>query len=99
MTRSTEPVLNPTATMREYRLEKISDLESAAAIGTITEAEKLTSIQTLIGGVGNGQSIGLLLCMTILPCALMLISNILYQKKYKLDEAEYARICKELESR
>ena len=78
---------------------QISNLESAAAIGTITETEKLTSIQTLIGGVGKGQSIGLLLCMTILPCALMLISNILYQKKYKLDEAEYARICRELENR
>lgn len=78
---------------------QISDFESAAAIGTITEAEKLASIQSLISGVGEGQSIGLLLCMTILPCALMLISNILYQKKYKLDEAEYARICKELENR
>ena len=78
---------------------QISDLESAAAIGTITEAEKLSSIQTLIGGVGNGQSIGLLLCMTILPCALMLISNVLYQKKYNLDEAEYERICKEIENR
>lgn len=78
---------------------QISDLESAAAIGTITEVEKLRSIQTLIEGVGNGQSIGLLLCMTIIPCALMLISNVLYQKKYKLDEAEYARICKELENR
>ena len=78
---------------------QISDFESAAAIGTITEAEKLSSIQSLISGVGDGQSIGLLLCMTILPCALMLISNALYQKKYKLDEAEYARICKELENR
>ena len=78
---------------------QISDFESAAAIGTITEAEKLSSIQSLISGVGDGQSIGLLLCKTILPCALMLISNALYQKKYKLDEAEYARICKELENR
>ncbi len=78
---------------------QISDLESAAALGTITEAEKLSTIQTLIGGVEKGQSLTLLLCMTILPCALMLISNYLYQKKYKLDEAEYARICKELESR
>lgn len=76
---------------------QISDLESAAALGTITEAEKLASIETVIGGVSDGQRLGLLLCMTILPCALMLLSNRLYQKKYKLDEAEYARICKELE--
>ena len=78
---------------------QISDLESAAAMGMITEAEKLTSIQNVLGNVGNGQSVGLLLCMTILPCVLMLLSNYLYQKKYKLDEAEYERICKEIESR
>ena len=78
---------------------QISDLESAAALGTITEAEKISSIENVIGGVGDGQSLGLLLCMTILPCALMLLSNYLYQKKYKLDEAEYKRICEELEKR
>ena len=76
---------------------QISDLESAAAVGTITEAEKLEAIQSVVGGVGEGQKLLLLLCMTILPCVLMLLSNILYQKKYKLDETEYARICKELE--
>ena len=75
---------------------QISDLESAAALGTITEAEKLASIQAVVGGVGEPQKMLLLLCMTVLPCALMLLSNYLYQKKYTLDEAEYARICKEL---
>ena len=78
---------------------QISDLESAAAAGVITETEKLSSIQSVLGSVGNGQSIALLLCMTILPCILMLLSNYLYQKKYKLDEAEYERICKEIENR
>ena len=77
---------------------QISDLESAAALGTITETEKLASISSVIGGVGDGQRLGLLLCMTVLPCALMLLSNWLYQKKYKLDEAEYERICKVLEA-
>ena len=75
---------------------QISDLESAAAIGTITEVEKLASIEAVVSGVGGDQSFGLLLCMTVLPCVLMLLSNYLYQKKYNLDEAEYARICKEL---
>lgn len=75
---------------------QISDLESAAAMGTIAEAEKLASIQSVMAGVSEGQKMILLLCMTILPCVLMLVSNVLYQKKYKLDEAEYARICTEL---
>ena len=75
---------------------QISDFERAAATGAITEAEKLVSIQGVVGNVSEGQKLVLLLCMTILPCVLMLVSNFLYQKKYKLDEAEYARICKEL---
>lgn len=75
---------------------RISDLESAAANGSITEAAKLTSIETVMSGVQNGQTMGLLLCMTVLPCVLMLISYFLYQKKYTLDEDEYERICKEL---
>ncbi len=75
---------------------RISDLESAAAGGTITEAEKLASISGILGSVESNQTMGLLICMTVLPCVLMLISYFLYQKKYTLDEEEYERICKEI---
>ena len=47
----------------------------------------------------HGQSLGLLLVMTVLPCVLMFLSYILYQRKYKLDEDEYSRICAELENK
>ena len=75
---------------------QISEYESAASAGTITEAEKLAAIEAVIGGVEKSQSTGLLLCMTVLPCALMLISYFLYKKHYRLDEEEYARICQEI---
>ena len=78
---------------------QISDLESASASGAITEIEKLNAIQTVINGVEQGQTLGLLICMTVIPCILMLLSYFLYQKKYTLDEAEYERICKEISSR
>ena len=78
---------------------QISDFESAAASGLLSEADKLTNISSLLSNVETGQSFGLLMCMTVLPCALMLISNAMYQKKYTLDEAEYERIIKELEKR
>ena len=78
---------------------QISDLESAAASGTMTELEKITSIRQVISGVSSGQTWGLLLCMTVIPCVLMLISYFLYQKKYTLDEAEYDRICKEINAK
>ena len=78
---------------------QISALESAASAGTITEAEKLASIGEVLSTVQPGQTLGLFLCMTILPCALMLISHVLYQKHYHLDEPEYDRICAELAKR
>ena len=65
----------------------------------MTEAAKLDAINGVLGGVNAGQANGLLLCMTVLPCALMLISYVLYKKFYKLDEPEYDRICAELAAR
>ena len=74
----------------------IADLEQAASAGEITAEQKAAEISTLLEGVQHGQSLGLLLVMTVLPCVLMFLSYILYQRKYKLDEAEYSRICDEL---
>lgn len=75
---------------------EISSFEQQASMNVITEAEKLSSIDSVIAKVSSGQSLGLLLCMTVLPCAFMVVSYILYKKHYKLDEAEYDRICSEL---
>ncbi|MBR5004014.1 MAG: MFS transporter, partial [Erysipelotrichaceae bacterium] len=57
---------------------QISDFESAAASGLLSEADKLTNISSLLSNVEAGQSFGLLMFMTVLPCALMLISNAMY---------------------
>ncbi len=78
---------------------QISALENAAAAGHVTEADKLSQIQTLLQGVTHGQSLGLLLVMTILPAALLLVSYVMYLRHYKLDEPEYDRICAELKER
>lgn len=84
---------------------RISDLEQQCAQGLISEEQKLTKISAVIfgttggkfSGVTAGQSTGLLITMTAVPCVLMLISYLLYKKKYKLDEEEYDRICAELQ--
>lgn len=86
---------------------RISDLEQQCARGLITEPEKLSAISAVIfgaadgsgTGVSAGQGMGLLLTMTLLPWALMLLSYFLYQKKYKLDEEEYDRICAALKKK
>ena len=77
----------------------IADLEQAASAGEISAEQKAAEITTLLSGVQHGQSLGLLLVMTVLPCALMFLSYILYQRRYKLDEEEYSRICAELAER
>ncbi len=78
---------------------KISDLESQAARTLISESEKLSLIQEVLKGVSSSQTTGLLFAFTLLPLALMLISYLLYKKKYSLDESEYNRIYMELEKR
>lgn len=78
---------------------QISSLENAAAAGQISESDKLSAIRELLGGVSHSQSTLLLLVMTLLPYALMLLSYWLYLRRYKLDEAEYDRICGELRAR
>ena len=78
---------------------QISDLESAAASNLITEAEKLSGIESIIAGVQSTQSYGLLLCMVVIPFVLMFASYLLYRKHYILDEEEYDRICKVIAER
>ncbi len=83
----------------------ISDQEQQCAQGIISEEQKLAEISDVIFGTTGGgysgvlaaQSTGLLITMTVLPCTLLLVSYFLYQKKYKLDEEAYDRICAELQ--
>ena len=77
----------------------IAGFEQQANQGVLTSDQKADAITNLLQGVQHGQSLGLLLVMTVLPCMLMFLSYVLYKKRYKLDEAEYARICAELDER
>ena len=78
---------------------RISTLEQNCTQGLITESDKLSQIAQVLQGVQSVQSAGLLIAMTLLPWLLMFLSYILYKRHYKLDEAEYERICGEIEQR
>ena len=78
---------------------QISSLEQAANMGSITEAEKLSKIDTVISSVSAGQSHGLLLVMCLIPFLMMVGAYILYKKHYILDEDEYDRIVAELQAK
>lgn len=77
----------------------IADLEQAANAGEITAEQKASEITVLLQGVQHSQTLGLLVVMTVVPLALMFLSYVLYKKRYKLDEGEYQRICREIEQR
>lgn len=77
----------------------ISDLENQCARKLITEQDKIAAIDSVIRGIEPGKTTALLLCMVIVPCALMLLSYFMYKKHYKLDEDEYDRICREIAER
>ena len=65
-------------------------------MGTITEADKLAQIDTVINSVTAGQSHGILLVMVLIPFIMMIGAYLLYKKHYILDEDEYDRIVREL---
>ena len=68
----------------------------ASAAGQDTGIAANAPADGQMSGVTARQSTGLLITMTAAPCALMILSYILYKKKYRLDEEEYDRICGEL---
>ena len=75
---------------------EISALENEVTLRMISEGQKLSAVDSLLPSVTKGQTVSLLLVMVIISFAFMVISYALYLKHYRLDEAEYERICKEL---
>ena len=75
---------------------QISSLEQKANQGLIDDVSKSNMIDSIIATVSKSQTNGLLIAMTIIPCIFMVLSCVLYKKKYILTEEKYAEICKEL---
>lgn len=75
---------------------QISELEQQTSMGLISEADKLGLISGVIGNVESAQKFGLLMCITLVPFALMFISYVLYKKHYRLDEDYYNEICEKI---
>ncbi len=75
---------------------QISTLEQDATRGLIDEATKSQSIETILSGVSAYQKNGLLIAMTLIPCIFLIITCLLYKKKYILSEEKYNEICDEL---
>lgn len=78
---------------------RISAFESSANLGEITEEAKLASISGVLGQVQNGQKLGMLLFITVVPFIFMYAAYKLYVKHYVLDEEKFSSICEEIAGR
>lgn len=78
---------------------RISEIEQQTEQGIYTAMEKSSKISDIIASVGAGQTNGLLISMTVVPCLFMVVSALLYHKKYVLSEERFEEICKELEAK
>ena len=79
--------------------ESVGKIEADISQGLIENAEGVEQIGGLLSQAGDGQLLGLTLCMTIIPIVLMLVCYFLLKKKYIIDEDMYAKMVKEINER
>ena len=78
---------------------QISDLEQQASLGLLTESQKLAQINDVLSNTTSLQTIGMVVVMSVIPCIMMILSYVLYKKKYILDEDKYTQIVAELNAK
>ena len=78
---------------------KISELEAAAGEGEITKEEVLSQADILISEASNTNLLILRICIAIIPIVVLLVSLLVINKKYKIDEVEYNRLVEEIKTR
>lgn len=84
--------------VRDYTNE-ISDIENGVAQGLIDAAEKSDLVKGVLQSVPSSKSTALLVCMTIIPAILAIISYYLYKKKFIITEEKYDEILEDLKAR
>jgi len=77
--------------------QKISALEVEAGTGALKPEQVLEQADSFIATATSGQLFILRLGITLLPIAALTAAWIILNRKYKISEAEYERICKELQ--
>ncbi len=78
---------------------QISDLENAASQGLLSASDKAAQIGAVLAATPHAKANALLVCMTMLPAALLAAAWWIYRKKYTITEESYERMVREIESR
>ena len=61
--------------------------------------ERLQLSQAVLASVPGGKSAALLVCMTVIPAALLLIAYFIYRAKYTITEEAYETMVREIAAR
>lgn len=76
--------------------QSVSALEVKAGTGEMTSQEVLTLADQYISGATGSQLFVLRLGITLIPFIALVAAWLILEKKYKIDEKEYEKICSEL---
>lgn len=79
--------------------QQISSLETEAGKGLLTSEQVTSAADEFIRNVEPYQTLLLRIGMVIFPIIMLSCTWLLLKKKYRIDEAEYQRIVKEIEAR
>ena len=77
----------------------VGSIEADMSTGLIEQSTGMEQINTLLQTATSGQTLGLTLCMTIIPVILMLVCYFIIRKKYIIDEEMYDMMIKEIKER
>ncbi len=77
----------------------ISDLEQQANLGYITEAEKLSGVNSILAGADGYMVVVLRLIIGVIPIILMTTGYVVMIRKTKIDEKQYEHMLTEIEKR
>jgi len=84
--------------VRDYT-NQIADIENEAAKGVMDAVTKSDGIKAILAQVPSSKNTALLVCMTVIPAVLGLISYTLYKRKFTITEERYEQIVAELKER
>ncbi len=79
--------------------QNISELEVKVGSGAMTKEEALAKADAVIATVEPGQTLMLRISMVAIPIIVIIASRVIMKTRYKINEAEYDRMVKEISER
>ncbi len=80
-------------------INQVGAIETEIAKGTVLRDEGISQIAMCLHQATSGQMLGLTICMTLIPIALLTICGMILKKKYIITEELYEQMVTEIKAR